>query len=71
MRAAQVVRYGRPVRRMITMTEKVIVSKDNPRIKTAKRLQERRERLARRALLLEGVRLARRGVALRNDAGGG
>ncbi len=57
MRAAQVVRYGRPVRRMITMTEKVIVSKDNPRIKTAKRLQERRERLARRALLLEGVRL--------------
>jgi TrmH family RNA methyltransferase len=39
------------------MPEKVIVSRDNPRIKTTKRLQQRRERIARGALLLEGVRL--------------
>ena len=39
------------------MTEIQIASKDNPRIKAARRLQQRRERLDRRALLLEGVRL--------------
>ncbi len=39
------------------MSEKVIVSKDNPRIRTTSRLKQRRERLERGVLLLEGVRL--------------
>ncbi len=39
------------------MAEKLIASKENPRLKAAKRLHQRRERIERRALLLEGVRL--------------
>lgn len=39
------------------MAELLIASTDNPRIKAAKRLHQRRERVVRRSLLLEGVRL--------------